>query len=301
MVYRIEYRIRTLAEHALSTTASPSPFCVDGLEFSNWESEGSFRPASEAWLVRAEFDVASFSEASKLFSDKLMRIVPRATFISQCYTQFQQEPFVVLRPDLNLGLVRLVIESSPVGLMFMEQEREALIALLENVEFPNQFFYYWQDAVNATGYSAKLLLMCSALDAITKKSNGERDHKKRAEILGEDLKNELFEQRKGLRNRLVHGEYFRDSDSKNYVLAVHKAVLHYFNKKVLKKDLLNLDIVRPHRHMFDNKEGYQQLMRPIGKAPLNLKAILADCEASKSFDRTNYEWVDDKNKQALFS
>ena len=57
----------------------------------------------------------------------------------------------------------------------MTTQQKALLALLGCPQIPEEFFYYWNDAVNSTGYSSKLVLMFSAIEALVKKPDGEKD------------------------------------------------------------------------------------------------------------------------------
>lgn len=125
-------------------------------------------------------------------------------------------------------------------MQFGDQEKKALEILLMDREISEAFYFYWNDAVNTNWYSSKLLLMCAALEAVAKvglsdeermkdrKAYNRKFYQKIKNILGEDQKlmENLYGTSKdynsGLRQRLVHGEYFSRVDSeKDYVDLVH--------------------------------------------------------------------------------
>ena len=103
-------------------------------------------------------------EAYRKFSAKLARIVPKIALISQCYVQHLAQSFLIHRTDSPVAFVKYRVEKKGVGLMFREQHLKALNLLLDHSEFPEEFYYYWNDAVNVVGYSPKLLLMLSAIE-----------------------------------------------------------------------------------------------------------------------------------------
>ena len=53
---------------------------------------------------------------------------------------------------------------------------------------PDEFFWYWNDATNSTGYASKLLLMLSAVETLVNKpvtkGRPEMDYDKLVRILG---------------------------------------------------------------------------------------------------------------------
>ncbi len=146
-------------------------------------------------------------------------------------------------------------------------------------EIPEEFYKYWNDAVNTQNYSSKLLIMFSAIEAMVR-GRDKKTFPKPADltekILGKNLSDEIFAPGNGLRNRLVHGEYFKDEDAnKNYRDLIHKKVLSYFNQSVLKEAPLELEIVNPQRHPFGNKEGGFLFLKNAGTTKVDLKILLA--------------------------
>ncbi len=223
--------------------------------------------------------------------------------MSQCYTECATEPFLILRKDSCVAFIRWVGERGSVGLMFMEDEQKALDLLLHNSEIPEEFYYYWNDATNSSGYASKLVLMFSAVEALVKiptdKGRPQKDWEKLELILGPELKKDLWgtekEHRNALRHRLIHGEYFQPEDGqKDYLLLLHQKVVTYLNDSILKKELLHQNVVRPQRHPFDNKQRSFSFIRARGIAKLTLIDVTTDMgETGSRYEFTNYERVVD--------
>lgn len=261
--YKIEYRIRTLAENAVNMDSEKPSFEVDGIKLEHWDFNHRDGWVVEAWLATAKIKANDYKKAYKIFMVKFARIVPRIAFVSQCFTETFGEPFLITREDTNIAFFGDYHETGHVGLMFLEDQKAALDKLLVK-DIDDAFFFYWNDAINTIGYAAKLLVMFSAIEALAKKPNGVKDWEFIKEILGNELYNEIFEQRKGLRHRLTHGEYFspQDSGKSNYVEIIHKKVILYFNNSVLKSNLLTENTISPQRHPFGNREYSHLFIRP---------------------------------------
>ena len=97
----------------------------------------------------------------------------------------------------------------------------------------------------------------------------------------------------GLRHRLVHGEYFDDTDStKNYLDLVHKKVIHYFNDYIFSEKILNEDVVSPQRHFFGNKEECRSFVKSKdGSCGLTLKEVMKDFNENDLYNPKNYDHV----------
>jgi hypothetical protein len=85
---------------------------------------------------------------------------------------------------------------SKVRLMFVEAHRKALDKLLEDASIPVEFYYYWNDVVNAVGGTPKLLLMCAVIECLTRTGHGKKDWEKVERVLGKELKRNCTELRK---------------------------------------------------------------------------------------------------------
>jgi len=173
--YKIEYRILTLVNCAVIEEGNkPASFDIDGVKFSHWDFNYSDGWVTNAWLATITLKTKNNQEALSKFIKKLSRLIPRIALISQAYVEYLSEPYLIHEIGNNIASFRYTKDVGATGLMFMDDERKALVKLLKDKKIPEAFYYYWNDAVNTTGYSAKLLLMFSAIEALAKK-NGEKD------------------------------------------------------------------------------------------------------------------------------
>ncbi len=298
MKYKIQHRITTLAHNAIIGKDNPASFAIDDITLSQWDFNHAYGWKGDAWLAEATFEAADFHEAFKEFRLKLLQIIPKIALISQCYIDFVNESFLIHREDSDTAFIRIVKDRSPVGLMFMEDHLKALDVLHRNLQIPDEFYFYWNDATNATGYSSKLLLMFSAIEALAKR-NDKKDFNFIELILGKELKIELFgikgNSRSGLRHRLVHGEYFNGTDSgKDYFGEVHKRILHYFNSEIFHAKLLHENVTNPQRHFFGNAEGVSFFIQSKTEAyNFNLKQTILEFDEHDFVKDSNYKMVFD--------
>lgn len=303
MMYEIQQRIETLSRNTVGILdgKQPASFSLLNVKFSHWEFTWRDGETQGYWLACSNIEASTVNEAYSQFSAKLATIVPKIALISQCYIQHLSQPFLIHRIDTDLALVRYFADIKGVGLMFREQQLNGLNILLEHSEIPEEFYYYWSDAVNAVGYSPKLLLMFSAIESLVKiragKDKGSKDWEKLEQILGSELKTDLFGAKgnssTGLRHRLVHGEYFnRDDSGKDYLDLVHKKLVSYFNNSLFGgEQLISEDVVQPQRHFWGNKEQAGFFIRAKGSESLNLKAFLSDVNKTDLYNLTNFEFV----------
>jgi len=306
--YKIEHKILSLAHCAvMSDEKKPASFNAEGIEFTHWNFNYRDGWLENAWIASSYIEASDFIQAINFFRKKLTRIIPRISLISQSYIEFVLEPFLVLETSKDFAFLKYIEDKEACGLMFMEKEEKALKNLLDNKDVPEEFYFYWNDAVNSVGYSAKLLLMFSAIESIVKKHN-KKDWDLVNKILGKDLVEELFgtkeEPNSGLRHRLVHGEYFSNVDNgKNYLDIIHKKVIGYFNKEIFFETLISEEVVQPQRHFFGNKEEGNLFIRNKNCTnDINLKELLEDFNQNKNVIHklANYEYVFDKTLTANY-
>ena len=299
--YKIKHKILTLSPCAvMERKEKPASFNSDGVEFSHWDFNYRDGWLSDAWIAASSINAKNYVDAINELGKKLSRIIPRISLISQSYIEYIFEPFVVHKIGSDVAFFRYSLDVRGGGLMFMENELKALNKLLSIKEIPDTFYYYWNDAVNTAGYSSKLLIMFSALEALAKKRDKNIFKKPidlYSEILGSDLAFEIFSDGNGLRNRLVHGEYFRNEDNgKDYLKNVHDKVISYFNNKILIESLIQENIVHPQRHFFGNKEyGNFSLKCQDGSQSFSLKDLLQDFGNDWAHNLKKYEQVFDKD------
>jgi hypothetical protein len=296
MQYFIEQRISSLADNYVGAGNSPDPhFELDGITYRQWEFNYGDGALGDAWVAEGTIEAKSGGEAIMLFHNKLVKAVPIISLISQCYIEFRRQPLLLKRSDTDVAFIDYVHDSEHVGLMFMDDDYAGLQKLFANTTIRPEFYKYWNDAQNTIGYSPKLLLMFSALEALVKKPNGDKDWGLLESILGTGLKDKIFTPRTGLRHRLTHGEYFSPTDGgSNYVDQVHRKVIAYFNG-LIGSDVISEDTVHPQRHFYDNKMvGKFFLRSKDASAPLRLREVIADFEAN-DHHATKYDYVFDEN------
>jgi hypothetical protein len=302
MVYVIEQRIHTLAENAIITSQKQPSFTAGGIEFIHWNFNVTQGWSQDFWLAKAKVEADNYQVAFNSFRSSARRIIPRISLISQCYIESVSQPFLIVKQGTDRAFFRFTKDVPPVGLMFMEEQLKALRTLCRNTDVPEEFYYYWNDVVNASGYTPKLGLMFCAIEALAKTLSGKKDWKKLEEILGKDLLDEIYAPTKGLRHRLSHGEYFTAADpGKNYVHILHARVMAYFNKSVFGDRLLEENIVAPQRHLFGNKEEVRIFIKPrSAEAELVLKDVLDDFEQNGINRLAKYEPVFDYALQTTY-
>lgn len=296
MQYFVEQQISTLADNYVEAANSADPhFELDGVTYRQWAFNYGDGATGEAWVAEGMIEAASGGEAIMLFRNKLVKAVPMIALVGQCFIEFKRQPLLLKRSDLDFGFLDYIHDGGHVGLMFMDEHFAGLQTLFANSAIPDEFYKYWNDAVNTIGYSPKLLLMFSALEALVKKPNGSKDWVLLESILGADLKDKVFTPRTGLRHRLTHGEYLSPTDThEDYVRAIHKQVITYFNG-LLGSDVISTDTVDPQRHFFGNKMVGKFFLRPKeAGTPLRLREVVADFEAN-DHHATKYDYVFDDN------
>lgn len=287
--YRIEHKVHTLVNLLfLENKEKPASFKFDGIEFNHCSFSHKNGWQKDEWNAIAIIEANTWKSAFTNFRQKLFSIIPKISFISQAYIDFRIQPFLVHKLENPIAVTNYAVDSKPVGLMFGKDDVQALTELIANKNIPKEFFSYWNDAVNTTGYSAKLLLMFSAIEALTKKPNGKPNYRLRENILGKQLKLDLFgdknKSKKALRNRIVHGEYFSSEDKKNYVDAIHKQVIRYFNEHILSNSQISEDVINPQRHFFGNKKSWYGFVERLDKSnEFILDDILKDFENHKVY------------------
>jgi hypothetical protein len=299
--YKIQQRILTLAECAvLNKDSKPPSFEVNNIVFSHWDFNWGDGWLTDWWLAESNVKAKSASAAYGIFSRRLIKVVPRIAFISQGYIAQQLEPFMIHKKGTDFVFFRYTQDAKAGGLMFMEKELRALKYLLTYKEVSDEFFYFWNDAVNTPSYPSKLLLMFSAIESLARHRNKLLYKDKYSyieKILGKELAKEIFNDRSGLRNRLAHGEYFQTKDGeKNYVEIVHKRIISYFNNEILNQKILEEDVVSPQRHPFGNKNESNNYIRSRSSTSnLNIYSILKDFDTNDIHNLKDYEYVFDES------
>lgn len=294
MRYKIQQRISTLAENAVMIEGDSPYFEIVGITFTHWEFDRADGWIGDAWFAEFETEADKGKLALQEFNKRLFKVMPIIALIGQTYMQYLAQPRLIINQELDIGHFYYVFDKGPTGLMFQENEKRALDLLLQDKKVPEEFYLYWNDAVNTSGYSGKLLVMFSALYALAKKPNGDTDFDLLERILGKELKEELFTRHTGLRHRLIHGDYFSDEDTENMLELVHKKVIHYFNEEILTSNLIEENIVGPQRHFLNNDLFTKLWVKSESDDwPLNLKTLIKNCEQNDNHPK-DYKLLNDE-------
>jgi len=88
MKYEIQHRIETLARIAM---VDDNPFSSLEIYFANWE----FWHEKNFWLAKGTVEASNLNDAMASFNEKLLKLIPPIGLISQCYTEFRAQPFLV--------------------------------------------------------------------------------------------------------------------------------------------------------------------------------------------------------------
>jgi hypothetical protein len=281
--YKIEHRISTLSENAVGVAQGNPSFTAEDITFTHWEFNYRDGWVVDAWLAEYEVEAEDAKHALFEFKKRLYKVIPRVSLIGQSYIQYLVQPYLITKQGSDIAYFYYPFDVGPTGLMFQEDEKKALDLLISNEDIPEEFFLYWNDAVNTTGYSSKLLIMFAALDALIRKPDGTKDYTLRLSILGRELKDKIYAQTTGLRNRLVHGEYFSEDDTDNYMELVHKKIVAYFNDVIFQEKLIEENVTGPQRHFFNNDNLLRMFISQKDEGwPLELKEVIKNCEIKEN-------------------
>lgn len=293
-IYKIQHKLSVLLHNHASLdkreVQDEYEFTVENIVFRPWPREKENQWRAGEWLAEVDIEAGSLNEAIDTYGYRMTKIIPRISFVGQAYVEDRHAPLFIKRSDKDFGWYRAIRQTDPYPLDFMPEQKQALDRLLTNTDISDNFFYYWKDAVNTTSYTAKLLLMFGAIDCLAK--NDDRK-KTRIDILGEELAEEIFAQKTGLRNRLSHGEYLEGSDNKDYVDLVHKAILKYFNAYIFQRELLTIDVTTPQRGLYGNYERGDFFVKRMNPGPsLDIYGLVEDTEQNGCIP-TKYEklWI----------
>jgi|AntRauTorcE11897_2_1112592.scaffolds.fasta_scaffold05952_3 hypothetical protein len=299
--YFIECRLKTLLQNAVRDGAEDNSFSVDGYFIRH--SEFNYRDGwvDDYWIVQKELVASTYQDALISFYTDLDKIVSKIEFIGQTYCGYPfLSPTIVCRRNYkdDFAFFRLVIEHKSGGLMFTDKQKKALDVLMQGEHIPENFYKYWSAATKTKDYSAKLLVMLSAVEALVR-VDGKLDHELRKEILGSELDDALFKQKTGLRHQLSHGEHLSgvSSSKADYSALLHSRIISYFNTVLFKEELLSTNVVSPQRTDFENFRAGNTFIRTKDSSRVgDVKSVLESLEddSFKSESIYTYDYSDDR-------
>jgi hypothetical protein len=291
--YFIQCKLKTLLSNAVKDSDTNSSFKSEGYSFKH--SEFNYRDGwvDDYWIVEKTIDASKYQDALVSFYNKLDKIADKIEFVGQAYVGYPTlSPTLVTRANFrdDFAFFRYAAERKGGGLMFMDKEKQAVDILNLDESIPDNFYTYWSAATKTKDYSAKLLVLFAAIEALVRK-DGVLDFELRKAVLGDELDSELFAQKTGLRHRLSHGEHLshESGGTKDYTDAVHKKLMSYFNTEVLKKDLLSINVVAPQRTEYENfTAGNTFVKTRDGTAIESVQAVLNAMEGDRFENSTSY-------------
>lgn len=280
--YKIEHKVRSLLQYV--DHEGKQSFEVDGLLYSMCGSTWEENRKNPDWLVSGFVSAKTGLDALNIFRKRLRRSLTRLSFLGQAYIEFADQSFLVRRvfPECAEGLFYNSKSNKVVPMSFLSSQKAILVDLLSDKEIPDEFFAYWKDATNTPGYSGKVMLMLSAIEALVnglRQSNGLDKRSQTDLILGAELRKDIWGgggDKGALRNRLVHGDYFPASDN-DYVLILHNKLIHYFNERYSWNPKISENVVNPQRHFFGNFEYWFGFLISR-QGSLNIRDVLTDFE-----------------------
>lgn len=216
-------------------------FDIDGLKFSTWNPGEFGQKKTEYWLIKSSVEGNDINDARKRFNDKLNKILPRISFLSQSYASFLLEPYMISKVGSEVVFFYYTKKSRPVGLHFDQHLLGHVKSLCDDNTINESFYYYWNDMINTGSYPGRLVLLFSALESLIQSrinpytsSNDKKNFY--TDILGEDLGNKVRKQNTGIRHRMVHGEYFNtEVFKKNLIEKVSNPGRHPDNNRIYTK------------------------------------------------------------------
>lgn len=279
--YIIQHRLHTLAQYyASKDNCITTSFDLDDAKFSHWSFNIVEGYRTQFWIIEDQVSAKNYIDAIAKFNKKISVIIAKMSLISQCYSEYLDQPYLIYKQGSDIAFFRYTKSSTGVPLGFGDDSLCALKDLHNRQDINSEFYYYWNDMINATGYSAKLLLMCSALEALVKSSiNQKQKYEFLEDILGYELKDKIWGTNLGIRHRLIHGEYFsEEADKENYLQQIYEKVVGYFNDEIFKSSLIR-NVKNPQRHPDGNKRGGNYWIKRTKKSPhFELKSLVNECD-----------------------
>lgn len=296
--YIIEQRISTLADLWLVKESGyiTREMTIDDFMFNQWRvPQGTGMRSDKAWIAKKEIRSNTGNRALNRFRTELNDIVLRLGFVSQCYMDFYEEPFVLFRRTNNIDKLffyRHIESRKGVGLHFGNSELNTYRQIID-YEY-SEAFKFLQECRNTIGYVPKLLLLFSALEAMcgkVSKDDGTSEpystYNKEVmkEILSNSLYNKLFG-KEGIRHKLDHGEMIESAFGKNYVEEIYTKIVTYFNSKY--KTNIRTDIVHPMRHFYRNSYHMDLWLKPKHNFEISLQNCTQNCDESTNIKDCDY-------------
>lgn len=193
-------------------------------------------------------------------------IIDKIGFVSQCYTSFELQPYVIYRKDREEVFFKYAREHTPVPLHFNEPEIQSLESLEKYDK--SEAFTYIREATNSGAFLTRLAMLVATLEAmageIDSSSARVTDKKYIAnEILRDsEFCNKIFKYGTGIRNQMLHGHEidYNIHGKINYNEKIYTRIVNYFNDNYGLK--INTNVVNPQRSFPGSYETWWGWIKP---------------------------------------
>ena len=269
--YKIEHRIHTLLHNAAGLGSQKiAEFTLHEITFKQEGFSVIEGWKTNFWIAEGEILANSGIDAINDFRKKLDKIVCALCLVGQAYTEYSTFSSLTTREGRNEALFFYYEEVSEGGnLMINHQQVLSLASVLDDKRDFSQFLKYWREVVNTPDYIARFMLVCAAIDALTKsltKNDWEHEkHSLREQILGRSLKERLYGTKSYFtgahRHRLIHGEMVAELDEVHTMIKIQNRITNFFNKQIFGREIMNMEIVNPLRNPYKNFASIGRVIR----------------------------------------
>ena len=268
--YSIQHRIHTLLHNAAGKSKQIAEFTYDNIIFRQEGFSMIHGWRTNYWIASGEIEANSGIDAINIFRKKLDTIICALCLVGQAYAEYATFSSLVTRDGLMEALFFYYEENDGgKNLMISPEHISGVDVVLKDKRDFSYFLKYWREVVNTPDYIARLILACSAIDALTKSLSQndweEEKHELREKILGEDLKEKLYGNRKyfadARRHKLIHGEMGSDLDEVKTMIEIQNKIIDFFNKEVFGKDIMSKKIINPLRNPYKNFASIGRVIR----------------------------------------
>ena len=207
-------------------------------------------------VIYGEFEAKDYKTALDNFFEDMDKHLLKIIFVTQTSVEKKLGCVIYKKGQEDIILKYSVFGRTSVGFSKRDSCYSCFEELLENNKIPKKFYWYCSDASMINNNTGKISIMLPALELLAK-SIGNK-HSALEEILGKELKCKLYGDGKnrksgkqGIRNQLVHGDYFGDSEGVAYT-EIQNKIIEYFNKNIFKNSLIK-EIESPQRNSEQDK------------------------------------------------
>lgn len=251
--YYIEHHIKTVAQLW-------EPFEYKGYKFSGWKIDYT-SGRQDGWLAEKVIVQDVIDNAWKEFMSEFVPIIDKIGFVSQCYTSFELQPFIIFRKDREEVFFKYSREHPPTPLHFDEPEIQSLESLEKYDK--SETFTYIREATNSGAFLTRLAMLVATLESIAGEMDSgsaritDKDYIANEILRDSALCDKIFRYGTGIRNQMLHGHEIDYSihGKINYNEEIYTSIVNYFNNNYGSK--INTKVVNPQRSYPGSYETWQ--------------------------------------------